>query len=100
MSLPLIVRPSAEADIQAIHEYLETVQPGLERQFAAQLRDVFERVETAPLTCGVIWNDVRAVRVRRFQYVMYYKLCDDRIEVLAVLHGARQESLWKSRTES
>jgi toxin ParE1/3/4 len=99
MSLPLIVRPTAEADIREIHEYLEQVRIGLGSQFAARLRDVLERIETAPDLFAAIWKDVRAVRVRRFQYVVYYVAFSDRVEVVAVLHGARHESAWRSRGE-
>lgn len=99
MNRPLIVRPEAESDVRAIHEYLETAQPGLGVRFAERLREAFERVETMPELCGRVWDDVRALRVRKFQYVVYYVPFDDRIEVLAVLHGARHESAWRSRAE-
>jgi len=46
---------------------------------------------------GVVWEDVRAVKLRRFRYVVYYMVLKDRVEVLAVLHGSRDESSWKSR---
>jgi hypothetical protein len=64
MSIPLIVRPIAEADIQAAYRYLEAARPGLGDLFSAQLLEVFERIETNPQSCGVIWQDVRAVRSR------------------------------------
>ena len=50
-----------------------------------------------PEMFGVVWRDVRAVRVRRFQYVVYYFVLSDRVEILAVIHGARDESAWRSR---
>jgi plasmid stabilization system protein ParE len=99
MNLPLIVRPAAEADIREIHEYLENVRSGLGGHFSARLRDVLEQIEVSPEGYGIVWNDVRAVRVRKFQYVVYYVVLSDGVEVLAVLHGARQESTWKSRVE-
>jgi plasmid stabilization system protein ParE len=100
MSRPVIVRPVAEADIREIHDYLEQARDGLGSQFAASLRDVLERIEVSPKGHGVVWKDVRAVRVRKFQYVVYYVVFADRVEVLAVLHGARHESTWRSRVES
>jgi len=99
MSLPLIVRPAAEADIQKTFGYLEEVRPGVGAKFVAQLREVFQRIESNPETYGVVWQDVRAVRVRKFQYVAYYVLFDDHVEVLAVMHGARHESDWRSRVD-
>jgi plasmid stabilization system protein ParE len=45
----------------------------------------------------VVWQDVRAARLRKFRYVVYYVVLTDHVEVLAVLHGSRDESTWKSR---
>lgn len=43
MSLPIIIRPAAEADIQEIYDYLEEVRASLGEQFSARLREVLER---------------------------------------------------------
>lgn len=97
MSTPLIVRPIAEVEIQDAYRYLEAARPGLGELFSVQLHQVFERIEANPQSCGIVWEDVRAVRVKRFQYIVYFVPLADSIEVLAVLHGARDESVWKSR---
>jgi plasmid stabilization system protein ParE len=97
MSLPVILRPEAQADIQTAHDELERNQAGLGRRFAAQLREALERVEVMPELYGVVWQDVRAVRIRRFRYVVYYVVFSDRVEVLAVMHGSRDASAWQSR---
>ena len=98
MSLPLIIRPEAEADVSAAYDGLESARGGLGRLFISRLRAVLERIETMPELHGVVWQDVRAVRVRQFRYVVYYVASADRIEVLAVLHGARDPSTWQARS--
>ena len=97
MSAPVIIRPEAEEDIQTTHDALEQVQTGLGRRFVGRLREVLERVESTPELYGVVWQDVRAVRVKQFRYVLYYVVFSDRVEVIAVLHGARDPSVWQSR---
>lgn len=97
MSLPLIVRPDAEADINDICDYLESQQPGLCARFEARLADVFGRIENMPELFGKIWQDVRAVRLKKFRYVVYYVVFSDRVEVLAVMHGSRDQSAWQRR---
>jgi plasmid stabilization system protein ParE len=99
MSLPVIVRPEAEADIRETYDYLEQVRAGLGEQFSAALRAVLESIESMPEIYGVVWRDVRAVRLRKFQYVLYYVVFADRAEVLAILHGARHESAWRARVD-
>ena len=39
MSLPVILRPAADADIQATHDELEQVQAGLGDRFVARVRE-------------------------------------------------------------
>jgi len=97
MSLPVILRPEAEADIQAIRDDLEQSRVGLGQQFAARLREVLEHIEAMPELYGLVWQDVRAARLKRFRYVVYYLVFSDRVEVLAVMHGSRDASAWQSR---
>ena len=97
MSPPVIIRPEAEEDIRTTHDALEQVQAGLGRRFVGRVREVLERVESMPELHGVVWEDVRAARVKQFRYVVYYVVFGDRVEVIAVLHGARDPSLWQSR---
>ena len=97
MSLPVILRAAAEADIEEAYSWLEDAQRGIGEAFVGNLRDVFQRMEAAPESCGVVWRDVRAVRVRKFCYVVYYVAFTDRVEVLGVIHGSRHESAWRSR---
>ncbi len=97
MSLPVIVRPAAEADIREARATLSSIRPRLGDQFASRLREVLERIEAFPELYGLVWQDVRAARLKRFRYVVYFVTFADRVEVLAVMHGARDASAWQSR---
>ncbi len=97
MSRPVILRPAAEADIQTTYDELEEIQPGLGKRFIVRVREVLERIETMPELHAIIWHDVRAVRLKKFRHVVYYVVFTDWVEVLAVLHGARDASTWQSR---
>ncbi len=97
MSVSVILRPEAEADIDTIRTYLDSQRAGFGDRFAARLREVLAAVERMPEMYGVVWQDVRAVRLRKFPHVVYYTAFADRVEVLAVLHGARDPAAWQSR---
>jgi plasmid stabilization system protein ParE len=97
MTLPVILRPAADADIQAIHDGLEQAQPGLGARFVARVRELLERIEAMPELYAPVWQDVRAARLRRFRHLVYYVVFADRVEVLAVMHGSRDASAWQSR---
>ena len=97
MSLPVILRPAADADIQATHDELEQARAGLGGRFVARVREVLERIEARPEMYGTVWQDVRAARLRKYRHVVYYVAFADRVEVMAVLHGSRDPSAWQSR---
>lgn len=98
MKLPVILRPSAEAEVRLIYEYLEKSQVVLGDRFVACLRDVLEQIEDMPELYGLVNEDIRAARIRKFRYLIYYLIFNDRVEVLAVLHSSRDESVWQSRS--
>ena len=97
MSLPVILRHEAEVDVQEARDQLEAVRVGLGTQVLARLREVLARIEKMPELHGKVWQDVRAARLKQFRYIVYFIVLADRVEVLAVLHGARDPSSWKSR---
>jgi toxin ParE1/3/4 len=97
MSLPVVLRPEAEQDLLTAHKWYEGQRVGLGDEFTEQVTAVLERVAEMPEMFAIFWEDVRTCRSRRFPYVIYYRVLADRVEVLAVLHGSRDPSFWKSR---
>ena len=97
MSLPVILRHEAEVDIQGTRDQLEAVRVGLGNQVLTRVREVLARIEKMPELHGKVWEDVRAARLKQFRYIVYFIVLEDRIEVLAVLYGARDPSAWQSR---
>jgi toxin ParE1/3/4 len=97
VSLPVILRHEAEVDIQGARDQLEAVRVGLGNQVLARVREVLARIEKMPELHGKVWEDLRAARLKQFRYIVYFIVLEDRIEVLAVLHGARDPSAWQSR---
>ena len=97
MSLPVILRHEAEVDIQEARDQLEAVRVGLGNQVLARVREVLARIEKMPELHGKAWEGVRAARLKQFRYIVYFIVLENRIEVLAVLQGARDPSAWQSR---
>ena len=97
MSLPVILRHEAEVDVQEARDQLEALRIGLGTQVLARVREVLARIEKMPELHGKVWQDVRAARLKQFRYIVYFIVLADRVEVLAVLHGARDPSSWQSR---
>lgn len=95
--LPVILRPEAEQDLISARDWYDQQRAGLGDEFVAEVSVVFDRLAATPKLFAAIWQDVRACRVRRFPYVVYYRVLADCVEILAVLHGSRDPSAWQSR---
>ncbi len=100
MNWLVILRPLADDDVREIVFDLNTRLAGLGQRFVFRLREVFTRLETNPEIYGVLWRDVRAVRVKKFKHVVYFVILpSNRVEVLAVLHGHQRASAWRGRVD-
>lgn len=97
MSLPVVLRPEASRDAEEARDHLEAQRAGLGQAFLDRLNEAISQIGTMPHLYGVAWRNVRAARLRQFTYVVYYRVHDDRVEVLAVMHGSRDASAWQGR---
>lgn len=97
MSLPVVLRPEATKDAAEAIGYFDALRPGLGQAFLIQVQDVLLRISGMPEIHGIVWRNVRAARLRRFTYVVYYRVHEDRLEVLGVVQGNRDAAVWQSR---
>lgn len=97
MSLDLIIRPEAQQDLKKGRDWYERQRPGLGNEFLSAVDAVFVRVGDFPELYPPEYRGVRRVGLRRFPYVVYYRIRGSAVEVLAVLHGGRNPRKWRSR---
>ena len=97
MSLPVVLRPEASQDAQEARDHYEALRVGLGQTFVDRLDEVLTRISAMPKLYGGAWRNVRAARLRQFTYVVDFRVHDDRVEVLAVMHGSRDASAWQAR---
>lgn len=97
MSLPLVVRPEAQADLLAARDWYEQQRPGLGDDFSDAAEELLDRIAATPKLYPATLKDVRRAKLRRFPYVVYYRMLADCVEVLAVLHGSRNPQIWQDR---
>lgn len=99
MNLPLVLRDAAQADFDEAFDYYEDRQPGLGVAFAERLQECLDRVAAQPQWHGLVFADVRQAMVKKFPFVVCYRLHSMRIEVIAVMHTSRDASHWHDRVE-
>jgi toxin ParE1/3/4 len=97
MSWTLIVRPEARDDLTEVHDYYETLRPGLGADFQDEADATVARVVANPLGYAADRLGVRKALLHRFPYVVIYRLIGTLIEVLAVIHTSRHPRSWRSR---
>ena len=98
MTLPVILRDEAAADVASASHWYDRQRSGLGDQFLDSLNQLLNDIEAAPLAYAASYREVRRAKLRRFPYIVYYRVLDDRIEVLGVLHGSRDPRVWQRRS--
>ena len=85
-------------EIGEAQERYELQSPGLGEEFIAAMELQLKRLEQAPLLYAEVIPSVRRALLPRFPYGLFYAVRGDLVHILAVLHDARNPSLWpKSR---
>lgn len=97
MSVPVEVLPEARQDIISGRDFFDQCRAGLGAEFVSTALDALDRIGWMPEMHGEVGPGVRAAGVKRFGYVVYYRLVRDGAEVLAVLHGGRDPEEWQRR---
>lgn len=97
MSLPRVVNPLAEADLDEARAWYEAQRPGLGDAFLENVEEAFDRLRHFPALYAPVFRDLRLALVRRFPYAVAYRLDDDQITAVAVYHTRRDPRGWQGR---
>jgi plasmid stabilization system protein ParE len=97
MSLPVVLRPEAQAEFDEAFNWYEKQRPGLGVDFAAHVQDVLDRISASPELYAQVFQDVRRAVMRRFPYSVFYKIEPQRVVVLAIFHSSRDPKTWQAR---
>lgn len=95
MTARLSTTEAADADILDIASYLEVESPQAATRFETEIWDAFRLIAEQPAIGrghDGLASPLRSIRVspRFWRYLVFYRQLDDRsVEVVRVLHGAR-----------
>lgn len=95
MTLPIALRPRAEADLDDAFRWYEARLPGLGEAFLRSVDACFARIQRHPEAYPEALPRVRRAPLRRFPYGVFYVIRDDRIDVLAVYHARRRPRVFQ-----
>lgn len=94
--LPLLVRAVAETEIDQIAAYIARDNLSAAVRFHQRLQETFERLSAWPhcgaprVTLNPTLQGLRSYPIRGYRnYLVFYIPFEDRVEILHVVHGAR-----------
>jgi len=97
MSLELIIRPEAEADIAGAFDWYESRVRGLGFEFLLVLDAVSNSILRNHLVYPIVHRNVHRALTRRFPYAVFFIVEESRIVVLSVFHVKRNPRIWMGR---
>jgi plasmid stabilization system protein ParE len=95
--LAVEILPEAEAEIEEAFGWYELQRPGLGRQFLVAIDDAREQASGRPFSFPTVLRRTRRTVIRRFPYLVFYVVEQDRILVTGVFHAYRDPGAWSDR---
>lgn len=92
-----IVRPLAEADLEDAARWYEDERAGLADRFLSDLDRTFARIRERPFQFPTVAGEVRRALLHTFPYAVYFRVSDQAVVVIAVLHLRRNPRIWRGR---
>jgi plasmid stabilization system protein ParE len=86
----LRTQPEAEWDAAEIYDWYEDQRPGLGRAFLARPDECYGGIASNPYRYAVAFDDFRQGMLKKFRYIVYYKVIDGEPIVYRVVHSARE----------
>lgn len=96
--LRLRVRPEAEQDLEEAASWYEEQRPGLGNEFLDEVLRTFGKISEQPALYPLLHRNTRRALTLRFPFGVYYRVQEETIVVVAVMHGSRSPRRWKQRT--
>ena len=97
MSLPVVTRPAAAAEIETAYRWYEKERAGLGSEFLEAVDRPVSTIAENPERFAVIRKDVRRAVLRRFLYSILYRIVSGHIVVIACFHSKRNPKVWRRR---
>jgi toxin ParE1/3/4 len=88
---------AAESDLVEAIDWYEQQSAGLGAQLLEEVAALRERLATNPFQFPVLYRDARRASLRRFPYILIFRVRDEEVRLLAVFHTSRNPRRWRSR---
>lgn len=93
----VIFRAEARAEALEAFKWYEEQREGLGAEFRTAVDGTIQRIARHPESYASGYRELRHALVRRFPYAVYFRLVNDIVIVVAVMHTKRSPSIVKAR---
>jgi plasmid stabilization system protein ParE len=100
MKYKVIVRPEVENDFKEAFSWYEDKRTGLGYDFFLQVDAGINFINRNPEIHPIEYKRTRKHLIKRFPYKIIYLVEEEKIIILAVIHGKRRPDLIKKRIDS
>ena len=97
MSLSVVIRPAAAAEVEAAYRWYEKEREGLGSEFLETVDKALKVIAETPERFPVIRKDMRRAVLRRFPYSLFYRIVSGHVALIACFHSKRNPKVWRSR---
>jgi toxin ParE1/3/4 len=97
MSLDYRIRPEARDDIDDAYAWYERFDAGHGDRFLTELYETLAAVRADPELYGFVSEPVRAAQFPAMNYVLYFFVESECVQVVAVLHAKADPRRWQQR---
>ena len=84
----------ARRDIDSICDWYDSQRAGLADEFLEEFKATCCVICARPNSFPAVLRGIRATRCDRFPYKIYFQVTEDRIDIVAVYHSARDPRRW------
>ena len=90
----------AESDFDKSYEYYSYKNEKVANDFFKNVNNSLEEIAKNPSTYPKVINEVRKYVIKKFPFIIYYKIEQLIIKIIAIFHANRNPEIWKDRTEN
>jgi len=90
------ILPAAKADIREAAQWYQRQEPGLGKQFTAQVREKLRVIREFPNASAIRYDEVRTTVLEVFPFMIHYTVDEaaKTVIIAAVLHTSRDPGEW------
>ena len=87
----------AEVDFDKSYEFYNEDSSKVADTFFKRIDSELENIKQNPDSFPIAYKDVKKYVVKKFPFVIYYRIVETVIQVIAIFHTSRNPEIWNER---